>query len=221
MESRPEEARIAVSKKARLSVFDLIVLVAAISLGLALTRSLPEYIGWYGNLQIVRTITTNPGGGWSTSGWGLNHRSQILGAPGRPLNRRPSYWLDHVAYWSGPCLVSMTIAAMALSLRGSGPRRRRRAGRPGMAAGLAVMAALGVEVIRCLESATEAGSPWKLLTQARELSMVSLWIRSLARQVIRWPCGGWPWPWPADGRARWARAGGWAWPWDGAGSSWP
>jgi hypothetical protein len=90
---------------------------------------------------------------------GVETPSRVLKYTGHPLDRRPSFWLSHVPYWTGPCLLSLTITTMVLDLRNPRPHRRRLTRRPGMAAGLAVTLALAVVATQCLEYLIATGEP--------------------------------------------------------------
>ena len=143
-----------VSKKGGLTVLALLALVAATAPGLALTRALPDFMG------IDKRNTINfEYHGTGSSGYGVQTHGGVFSPLGRPLKYRASYWLGHVPYWSGPCLVSWTLAAMAMGLRRPRPPLRRPALGPGVAAGVAIILALAVKAIECLQFLTVHGMP--------------------------------------------------------------
>jgi hypothetical protein len=128
-------------------------MIAAAGLGLSLARGLPDYLMMTDEVVVYTQLSkTSPswnansssGMGWFTT-WGKGFTTA-----GRPLRERPSYWLGHVPCWSAPCLLSLTLAAMALGFRGPRPSFRRMVRRPGMAAGLAVILAVVVMAIEVL-----------------------------------------------------------------------
>ena len=163
MTTEPAESRAPAPKvRRRLSVLDLTILVAALAAGFAGTRSLPDYLEWYDDVQIYSKITTNAAGSsWSMSGVSFRVRAPYNRKRAIPSLQRASYWLGHVPYWSGPCLASLTVASTALALRRPKPRPRlsRLARRPGLAVGLALILALAVKIMHCAQYAV-AYKPW-------------------------------------------------------------
>jgi hypothetical protein len=143
--------------RSRFSVIQAMVMVAASAPGLAMTRALPGYLGTYENFQIYNSIVTTPGG-QSSGGWGHQTPGSGFSTLGRPLRDRASYWLGHIPYWSGPCLVCWSLAATGLALRG--PRARppgRLAGHAGSVTGLAV--AVATAAVACRAALYRAASP--------------------------------------------------------------
>jgi hypothetical protein len=162
-----------VSKKSRLSVSDLLALIAATALGLALMRSLPHYNGWYTNVLIIHddiAVARN------SPGWGLNLQDFATTVTERSLQHRPSYWLGHIPYWMGPCLVSGTFASMAMNFQGKRLRLRRLARRPGMAVGPALILALGVAGLQILQASTTNGILLANLSQGWESYWAFVWM---------------------------------------------
>jgi hypothetical protein len=146
------------ANKPRLSVFDLIVLIAATAPGLALARKLPDYVAVEHSVMVCNELTRTPSSeGNSGLGWTTSPGMKWFQSTGRPLKERPSYWLVHVPCWASPCLLGWTVAAMALSLRGPRPNLRRLARCPGVAAGLAVLVALVVQGMDSLRFLTTNG----------------------------------------------------------------
>jgi hypothetical protein len=156
----------------RLSVFDLLILVAAIAAGFAMTRSLPGYIEWYDDIQIFNKITVNSPSSISTGGWSFRVKGGRFGPIRLPSDRRPSYWLGHLPYWMGPCLGSLTVASTALALRGPRPRLYRLARRPGMAVSVAMSLSVVVKVIECLQCAASTKAPLSSIVERWE----SYWV---------------------------------------------
>lgn len=134
------------SKILRMSLSDLIILVAATALGLGLTRPLPAYVAkdWYSHVYTEIGVR----GGTAMS---LNNMGHGFAPAGPPLDRRPSYWLSHVPYWTGPCLAIWTYAALLMGPHGPGRWPSRLARRQGMAAGLALTLALAFKLVQCLQ----------------------------------------------------------------------
>ena len=91
-----------VLKRFRLSVLELLALVALAALGLALTRTLSDFQG----IETEVSVNTEYNQSGGKGGWRLHSVGNIFSAAGRPLAHRPSYWLNHVPYWSGPCLAT-------------------------------------------------------------------------------------------------------------------
>jgi hypothetical protein len=152
-----------VESSQKLSVVHAMILVAVTAPGLAMTRALPDYLGTHENVQILSSIETPPTGGQTAGGWGHQVPGSGFSTLGRPLRSRASYWLGHIPYWSGPCLVCWSLAATALSFRGPRPRPGPLAGSPGTVTGLAVAVALAAVAIRALlYRATSPASPTNL-----------------------------------------------------------
>ncbi len=123
-----------------LGVSTLLALVAAIGVGLAVTRTLPDFLFLIKDQFVVMQFSAS-GGGTSYQSYDVGRASRDLSrSPGLGSRGRASYWLELVPYWSGPCLVSLTVATMALGMRR--PKARRAAWRPGRAVGIAVLLAL-------------------------------------------------------------------------------
>ena len=134
------------SKGGGLTVSTLLALVAAVGVGLAVTRTLPDFLYLHEERSIVNQYYPSAtGGSWQSYPLG---RGNLFGRPSLASWRRPSYWLDHVPYWSGPCLVSLTFAATVLGMRRPRPRRVDRL--PGMVVGIAVLVAMTVKFAECL-----------------------------------------------------------------------
>ena len=151
-------------------------LVAATAAGLAITRGLPEYLGTSEEFYINKSIITSPTGGLSSTGWGLSTRGTAFTPGGRPLRSRASYWLGHVPYWAGPCLVCWSIASTGLALRGSGPRPDALADRPDAATGPAVAVAVASQAIRCAFYHVANGRTLAQLWQHPESLTAYFWI---------------------------------------------
>ncbi len=134
------------SKRSPLTVSALLVLVAATAPGLAITRTLPTFLTLDPQVNFINEFTGPPGRmGWS--GYPVTSSFLALNPAGRPFKDRASYWMTHLPYWSGPCLVSWTLAWMALGIRRPRPPLRRLARKPSMAAGLALLLALVVKAV--------------------------------------------------------------------------
>jgi hypothetical protein len=196
----------------RLSLIDAMVLVAATAPGLALTRSLPEYLGTREQFQINNRIEGN-----SSGGWGLGTPKAVFTTAGRPLKERASYWLGHAPYWAGPCLLSWSMAAAGLALRGTRPRPRPSPGPPSSAAGLAVAVALAVQLGRVFQYQSASGMPMSNLMKYPEAYWGYFWI-SLPRLAgysvaVAWLSLAWTGRWSAESGAigNLGRALGWCW----------
>jgi hypothetical protein len=176
--------------KFRLSILDLIVLTAATALGIALVRGLPDYVAIENQVMVCTDLTATgfftrgtSGMGWTTS-WG-----QYFTTAGRSLRERPSYWLSHVPCWASPCLLSWTLAAMALGLREPRPSLRRRCLRPGMAAGLAMVLAVAIQAIESLRFLSTRGA-WfgqsKEFWSMYEVYVLTSFVRLAGFSVAAW-----------------------------------
>jgi len=205
------------SKVNRLGVSGLLIMIAATAPGLALARCLPDYIALDINVMVNKQIVwTGSGGHTSGLGWSTT-AGKYTTSKGRAFQGRPSYWLGHIPCWAGPCLVSWTLAATALSLRGPRPRLRRLARRPGMVAGLAVILALTVEAMQCLRFLTTSGvmlgsskGGWQMygvvvLTSVSRLAGYTVAVSWIVLALI----GHWPAELNPGGRL--ARTLGWCW----------
>jgi hypothetical protein len=148
---------------------------------------------------------------------GVQTPGRVLTYTGRPLDRRPSFWLSHVPYWAGPCLLSVTITTMALDLRSPRPHRRRLTRRPGMAAGLAVALALAVVATQCLEYLIATGEPLNELKARWQPYLGYFWTTfpTLAGYTVAvsWLALVLSGCWSSEpgSRARLGRALGWSW----------
>lgn len=134
------------SRRMRPGVASLLVYIAATAVGLALTRSLPAYL----HVQ-NQTVLYDPDDSGGLSYVFVSASGRGLSAGGRRFRERPSYWLAHVPYWSAPCLLTWTAAALIGEIRGSGLRRRRLMQRPGVLANIATLAALFALGLRCFQ----------------------------------------------------------------------
>jgi hypothetical protein len=137
--------------KKSFSLLFALALVAATAFGLALTRSLPKFLGLQDRIE-MNTHRTMTSIGVSIGGWRVKSPGNIFTPAGRPLWNRTSYWLRHITYWIGPPLVTWTIVMLAFAIRS-----RLLTSQPGLVVGLAVAVALAVDLIRCLQYATANG----------------------------------------------------------------
>jgi hypothetical protein len=201
-----------------LGVSTLLALVAAIAVGLAVTRTLPDFLFLLTNQAIVMQF--------SASGTGSSYQSYGVGFPSTELylgsRWRVSYWLEQVPYWSGPCLVSLTVAMMVLGMRR--PRPRRAARRPGRVVGIAVLLALawkseefGVLLAAWWRSSAATWNPASFWENAFSGHWAYFWLTLPGPAgfavVVGWMAlalGGRRPPAP-DAVERLARAIGWAW----------
>jgi hypothetical protein len=175
-------------------------------LGLALARGLPEYLGTTETIFLNRVMEGN-----RTSGWAVNSVGPAFTPAGRPLGHRLSYWLGHIPYWAGPCLVVWSVGVLVLGIRSRLP-----ADLPGPAAALAVAAAFALNVLRPLQYATATGSIYNALKYNIPY-ILYFWV-SLPRQAgytvaIWWLAlrlGG-RWSAGASATERLGRALGWCW----------
>ncbi|WP_165251524.1 hypothetical protein [Paludisphaera soli] len=196
-----------------LTIFDVVILVASIAAGLAVTRGLPDYQGIY--RQFGMTVEFLGGG---SSGIGLETPGRFFKPlAGRPLHHRPSFWLGHVPYWAGPPLFFMTVASAALEFRSPGPRRRLLARRPGLVAGLAVIAAAFAVAIHGLQYLIAIGRPWNQLKPhlppCSGYFWTSLPVFAGYTVAVLWLSLVLSGSWSSDpgSRARLGRALGWSW----------
>lgn len=130
----------------RLSVLDLAILVAALTPGLAVARSLTSFIAYQQTLMMITGYSTSPSRSetsyleWKAPG--TNHRLD-----GRPLDRRPSYWLMRLPYYGGPCLLSATLATLVLGMIDFRRRGREALRQPGLIAAVSVALAASFAVV--------------------------------------------------------------------------
>ncbi len=206
--------------KPRLSVLDLIIMIAAAALGLSLARGLPDYVVVKNEVMVCRELTKSSPGFFSENTGGLGWNTTWGGrftTAGRPPRERPSYWLGHVPCWSAPCLLFLTLAAMALGFRGPRPRFRRMARRPGMAAGLAVALALVVTAMAPLRYFVDRGTwivgsndNWPLFEVYALTTLVPLAGFSVAASWLGLALGG-RWSTEVNAGGRLGRVLGWCW----------
>jgi len=199
-----------------LSVLDLLILVAATAVGLAVTRTLPAFVGSDEGFHVYDSLEQTPSGG-SSSGSVLRTRGSLLLTTGRPLTARPSYWLGHLPYWSGPCLVTSSLAAMGLALRRPRASRHRVILGAGSMPVLAMGVALLVQANRCLQGRTVNGQALGVLRNWRMYLWRHLWVTSprlvafglVASWLTLWVAG--RWPRRPDGPEKVGQAVGWCW----------
>ena len=196
----------------RFSILDLLILVAATAPGLAVTRSLPAYMAMVEQFHINHMMTTNSFQGWLAGTTGMTFNST-----GRPLKARTSYWLGHIPYWVGPTLVSWSIVALVLNLRGSRHGLRRAVRSPASVAGLAILVALVVQMIQSIQIMTVDVKMWGNFWPYYEIWWSYFWIKlpRLAGYTvaISWAVLALCRRWRAEpgARAKIGRALGWSW----------
>lgn len=138
----------------RWSVANLLIFVAATAPGLALARSLPNFVLLDSPITMVEQVRPN-----GSSGVMVVRNLANAPAGRRPFEISPSYWFIHLAYWSAPCLACWSVAALILNL--GGPERPlRRFERPGVAIGLGVMLAATIALVECARCMTATLTQW-------------------------------------------------------------
>ena len=153
--------------------------------------------------------------GWS--GYSVTSSVLALNPAGRPFKDRASYWMTHLPYWSGPCLVSWTLASVALGLRSPKPPWRRLARKPGMAAGLALLLALVVKSVQFFVFLTINGTIFTSMKDGWRGPSANFWVTlpGLAGYTVAasWLVLALSGRWPADSgpQDRLGRAFGWCW----------
>lgn len=122
----------------RLTVLDLAILVAALTPGLAVARHLQGFVAFEDRYTFVAQYQGSPvlKTGWS--GTGRERPGPNFDPSGRPLDRRLSYWLMHLPYWGGPCLLSTTLVTLVLGATDLRRRGRAALRQPGMIAAILV-----------------------------------------------------------------------------------
>jgi len=161
----------------KFSVVQAMVLVATIAPGLALMRSLPAYLTTSEDFQVFHRLTAIPGGGSTSSGWArTSPGTRFFKIPGRPLASRPSYWLGHIPYWAGPCLVSLSLATAVLAILRPGPRPGPLADSPGSCTGLAVAVAMAAQAIREKRFDVIILNSWSIFWSYHEAFACHFWI---------------------------------------------
>src|SRR5438552_2342500 len=115
-----------------ITLFDIMVLVAATALGLSVVQ-----FGWprkvAGAWIFTWPVFPSNAGGYPSKAWVL------------PIAERAAPFL--------PCLVAWTGAFLVTRLRGPRPRRRRLLAQPGLIAAVAVLSILTIESILLIGSA--------------------------------------------------------------------
>lgn len=140
----------------RLTLIDIMILIAALAAGLALTRTFGDFLTVFRGIRVTRMNGPEIMSQHmvETSDY-LNWMTAELYKP--LLKGEILYWARRLAFWPGPCLACLSLATMLISLRSPRPPLRRVCRQAGFVAGAAFLVAAGVAAVH---------QPQLLLTQS-------------------------------------------------------
>ena len=129
----------------RFTLLDAIALVAAIAVGLSITRSFGDVVVIQRSIAIAfRTqehFSSNMA--YRSATYSTDYVGRATAAVFPPRDKgQVIYWARQLAFWPAPCMAALSLATLGLG------HARRLARRPGMAMAVAVAAAMGAAAVR-------------------------------------------------------------------------
>lgn len=187
----------------RLTLSDLLVLVIAIAVGLAVPRTFGNFVTVRREIGVAYKVgpMTFSNRAVSTSDY-IDRPTAAMFRP--PIKGKIISGARQLLIWPGPCLAALSMVTLVLGLRASCRPLRRVTRRPGMAAGVAVAFAASLALVRCPQLLIEASGPgvklywpewwlevWFTLPRLAGLAVATSWL-TLALSGRWGAVRGWP-----------------------------